>query len=62
MWFEGFLLVVAVPGWLLWKWARTHRLGPCLWCGGSGKNPFSTRNRWDPCRRCGGSRQRTRRV
>lgn len=61
-WLEGAVLVVVVPAWLGWRWLRTHLIGLCLWCGGTGKNPLSTRTRFGTCRHCGGSGRRTRRV
>ncbi len=61
-WLEGAFLVVTVPAWLGIWWLRTHQLGRCWRCGGSGKNPLSTKRRKGPCRHCGGTGWVTRRI
>ena len=55
-----------MTGWLLlmglvaaaagggWWWMKAHPYGRCRWCGGSGRNPLSTKARFGDCRHCGG--------
>jgi len=54
-----FLIAVAcVTVWAvsLYKWP----FGPCLGCGGGGRNKGSNKRRFGTCRRCGGGGRRLR--
>lgn len=55
---------VAAAGLAVW-WVqdlRRHQFGRCWWCGGSGRNRGSTRNRYGRCRHCRGHAGRRVRV
>lgn len=47
--------VAALAGGLGWWWMKAHPLGKCRWCGGSGRNPLSTKKRFGTCKHCDGS-------
>ena len=55
------VIVAAVILVVRW-WLITHPKTPCRWCGGSGRNRFSTDWRQGDCKHCGGTGKRRSRL
>ena len=56
------MAVLAGAAFGMWWWLKKHTDTPCGWCGGTGRNPLSTKNHQGKCRHCGGSGKRRSRL